>query len=984
MMSQIASVVEPAQGRLLSLATVDGSGVVVAFARVHDALGAARTLQHLTADRAPSQSAPPAQARPGDAPVLTVGLHAGDLGGWHGTTLQQLVNETVGFTRMASPGTVICSPPVRMIAGNDDTLSFEPTGHGYTVQDRRHPPVPRVDLAGGLDASVWITTRTARAMVGRTAAVREADAAVERCHRDGLAAAVVISGEPGIGKTRLLAELGGRATDAAHRVLVGRCTESSGAFEPFIDAFGVEPFGATSARTTRDDQSSTDRRRFFTRIAGLLRTHEGPLTLVIDDFQWIDGSSLSLLLYLLDELGTSLTVLLGYRTAPMPAAIERLMNRPEVRHVELKPLGRREVATLAAGAGLTEVTVDSLVVLTGGNPFFALQVLDHLDANPERQLDSPELPAGVRDWVHQRIGRLGDDLRSTLGPAAVMGRDFDVLTLADVLGVSPLEALTHIERAVATGLVLPGDQAGDFRFAHAIVRSALEDGLSSARRALLHAGFAQRLEAKSADLETLDLARHHWMMAGRMGDPLRAATIATEVAARVLDLHAHERAISVLDQALEVLGSLPRSAARDGAEARVRLVHGRADGSASNMTAALQQLQLAARLATDAGDHLTLAEAALAASLHRQHGRENPDLLSLLESAIEHCPPLESELLALLHVRRSRLLPAAVCHADRAAIARRGLAQIDRMSALQRATVQTEVTRACWSPDDADERVSITSSQITEARHHLTRSNSEKWTTILIEGLNHRSAARIQQGDLVRALDDARDAGRIAHAASSVFLLTRVQMGEAVILATLGRHDEAEERAAEAVSGSHRRHNLVLAQMALAWSIGRDRGQQAALAELERTLTDFVDENPLFVAAFALVHAESGRHDDARRLLQRLEVEVWPRNWMWQATTMAALESAVLVADLTLVRRYADDLAPYSGQWALAAGEMACLGPVDRVLGLAHIAVGDPDAGHRFLSQAFEAAHAQGALPWAKRCADALAVLTPAALTPPR
>lgn len=962
-LAQIASVVESAQGRLLTLTAIAEPGVLAAFARVHDAIGAARTLQHFVFDADFT----------GDAPAVKVGLHAGDLGGWHGTTLQQLVNETMGVTALATMGTVMCSPPVRMIAGNDDTLFFAPSGGYYTVQDRQTSSGLDGDSTGGLVASTWITARTARVMVGRTAALQEADASIARCHRDGMAAAVVVSGEPGIGKTRLLAEIGGRTHAAGHRVFVGRCTESSGAFEPFIDALGVDLFVASPGRTPRDEQNSADRRRFFARITALMRAHEGPLTLVIDDLQWIDGSSLSLLVHLLDELSTGLTVVLGYRNGPMPAALGRLMYRPEVRQVALHPLGRPEVAALASGAGLTESTLESLTVLTGGNPFFALQVLEHLDANPSRQLDSPELPAGVRDWVHQRVGRLGDDMRSTLGPAAVMGRNFDVLTLADVVGVSPLETLTHIERAVATGLVLPGDETGEFRFAHAIVRSALEDGLSPARRALLHAGFAERLEEASSDLESLELASHHWLMAGRMGNPLHAATIATEVASRVLDLHAHERAIAVLDRALEVLSVLRPSTERDRAEGRARLVYGRADSSASNMAAALEQLQVAARLAASSGDHLTLAEAALAASLHRRHGLEDPDLLALLETAIDNCPEHKAELLALLHVRRSRLLPGSVSHAERAGIARRGLARLDQMTALERATVQTEVTRACWSPDDADERAATTSGQIAEARHHVDLDHSVKWTTILIEGLNHRSAARVQQGDLIGALNDARDAAQVADAAGSVFLLTRVRMGEAVILATLGCPDEAERLAAHAVSVSHQRHNLVLAQMALAWSIGRDRGQQAALAELERTLADFVDENPLFIAAFALVHAESGRTDDARRLLRRLSAQTWPRNWMWQATTVAALETSVLVDDLTLVRRYAGELAPYFGQWALAAGEMACLGPIDRVLGLAQRALGNTDDAHRLLSQAHAAADRQGAIPWVKRCADALA-----------
>lgn len=168
-------------------------------------------------------------------------------------------------------------------------------------------------------------------------------------------------------------------------------------------------------------------------------------------------------------------------------------------------------------------------------------------------------------------------------------------------------------------------------------------------------------------------------------------------------------------------------------------------------------------------------------------------------------------------------------------------------------------------------------------------------------------------------------------------------MGQAMINSTLGNWDEAERLSNEAVSLSGR-HNLLLAQMAITYSIGRDRGQQAELAQLEHRLGGFVDQNPLFLAAFALVHAESDQFDDARRLLTTLHQQgPWPRNWLWLGTMVAALEASVLAGEHELIRRYSAVLTRYSGQWALAGAELACWGPVDRVLGLAHAAFGRLD-----------------------------------------
>jgi hypothetical protein len=230
----------------------------------------------------------------------------------------------------------------------------------------------------------------------------------------------------------------------------------------------------------------------------------------------------------------------------------------------------------------------------------------------------------------------------------------------------------------------------------------------------------------------------------------------------------------------------------------------------------------------------------------------------------------------------------------------------------------------------------------------------------------------MQLGDLTGALDDADRAAAVADEAGTTFLLSRVMMGQAMIHATLGNDDVAERLAHDAVAMSNR-HNLVLGQMAITYSVGRNRGEQAALSRLERQLADLVDSNPMLIGAFALVHAEAGQMEDARRLLSVLEDWApWPRNWLWLATTTAALETSVLVGDTESTRRYHAVLARYSGQWAMAASELACLGPIDRVLGMARASVGQVEQAIDLLTAAQAAARAHRATPWVERCQRAL------------
>lgn len=933
-------------------------------------------------------------ARAGDAAAAaldvvgggsSIALHAGDLGGWHGTTVQQLATETVGMLRHAPADAVVCSLPVRMLLGAAHDLVFESVADSCALI--RRSGAASADTSNehvadhtslGRRAGAWLNTRRSTGLAGRTDELATVNSAIRDTSAQGVASLVVVLGEAGTGKTRFAAEVAGRRADGGELVFVGRCTESGGAFEPFIDALGDDVFGFEAGQLERDEEGWIDRRRFFGRITTALSDLGRPVTLVLDDVQWIDGSSLALLAQVLDDLGDSLVVIAGCRPSAKPHVLDQLAGRAGAAVVSMVPLGRDDLATLAdaRGVSLHPDTIDGVHALTAGNPFFALQLLGHLADDPSHEFSSGSLPVGVREWILQRVDRLGDRARDALAPAAVVGRSFDIVLLADVLDVSPLEVSADLDAAAAGGLLVDGEHAGEFRFVHAIVQSTLEESLSATRRGLLHAAVARRLEELGGDLDHREAAVHHWFEADRLGDPLHAGDVAAEVATRATERLAHERAAAIIDRALEVLAGAKATAERDRVEARLRLARGRADFVASRNSDGIVQLYRAAALAEEADDPVTLAEAALVASLNRRHGLDDPELLRLLERASLLCPAEPAVLPAMLHIRQSRLLPSTVRHEHRSAMARLGLVDLELMDLVDRATVETEVARACWGPDDASARLELTSRLVADATHHLVDGGPSRWTGVLIEALNLRWAARVQLGDLVGALADADAAAKIADGAGTTFLLSRVMMGQAMVNATLGNDELAERLAHDAVAMSNR-HNLVLGQMAVTYAVGRNRGQQAELAGLEQQLGDLVDTNPMFVAAFALLHAELGSVDDARRMLDTLAAwSPWPRNWLWLATTTTALEAAVLIGDTGTSRRYAAVLNRYSGTWAMAAGELVCMGPVDRVLGLARLAVGELDGAETMLTSALDAASAQGATPWVRRAEAGLAALS--------
>ncbi len=539
--------------------------------------------------------------------------------------------------------------------------------------------------------------------------------------------------------------------DSGELVLVGRCSESGGAFEVFLDALGNDLFPFETGQLERDEEGWIDRRRFFGRIASALRDTGRAVTLVLDDVQWIDGSSLALLTQLLDDVGPSLAVLVGCRSSADRDVLDDLTKQPGATLLPMEPLSTDGLDRLAhdLGVELTNETLGGLHALTKGSPFFGLQLLHQLRERPGIGLDDHDLPAGVIEWILQRTERLGDEAATTLTTAAVMGRSFDVISLADVVDASPIETIDRLDAGLSSGLLVEGTRPGEFRFVHAIVRSTLADALTSTRRGMLHAAIARRLEENGE--RTRRTSRRQCTIGSlptELGDPLHAGDIAAEVGTRTTERLAHEQAISILDRRWSWSAAAPASQARDGVEARLRVAHGRADFVATRNDEALAQLYRAADLAESAGDPATLAESALVASLNRRHGLDDPDLLHLLERASTHCPPEPAVLAAMLHIRRSRLLPSSVPHEQRSQMARRGLVDLDKMDPVDRAMVETEVARACWGPDDAEHRDEITSRIIERADREVAQRGPSRWTGVLIEALNLRWAARIQLGRL--------------------------------------------------------------------------------------------------------------------------------------------------------------------------------------------------------------------------------------------
>jgi DNA-binding SARP family transcriptional activator len=395
---------------------------------------------------------------------------------------------------------------------------------------------------------------------------------------------VLVLGDLGAGKTRVLEELGLRARAGGGRVLHGRAFEAElvRPYGAWIEALRSVPI-TWSELPFREElapllpelgtpAAGGDRARLYEAVAGLLRAlipPAGVLVVALDDLQWFDEATAALLHFLARTLAGSPVLLAA---AARPGEIEdntaalRLLRGLEVdrrlRRLVLPPLGADEVAALLAAAA-PGVDARAVHAESEGNPLFALEIA--------RALAQGEPATGtVTELIGERLGRLDDRARRVLPWAAALGRSFDPDLLVRVTALPPAELLAALDDFERRGLVrvsgasphlgatagqapLPGTS---YDFVHDLVRQAAYRQISEPRRRLVHLQIARALaELPDADGALAGEIAHH---AGLAGDHDQAAAACLRATAHCLRLFAHAEAAEVVARGLQHAAQLPR------------------------------------------------------------------------------------------------------------------------------------------------------------------------------------------------------------------------------------------------------------------------------------------------------------------------------------------------------------------------------------------------------------------------------------------
>jgi tetratricopeptide (TPR) repeat protein len=530
-------------------------------------------------------------------------------------------------------------------------------------------------------------------LVGRKRELDQLDAALADAlvDRGGL---VLLTGEPGIGKTALAREFVERAAARGASWAWGTCWDGGGApaYWPWVQivralarredvatlraALGggapwiarlLPELAATLGAPAQPAELDSDQSRFrlFDALTSLLAAvaERRPLVVVLDDLHWADVSSLLALEFVARSLpDMPILAIAAYRhadaharedLAPALGGLARAATR-----LPLEGLSREHVGRLAAararglGPGEPERISPRLVTAvheaTAGNPFFVDELVQLLASQgrlhdgraAERQLP---LPDGVRDAIRRRLAPLSQGAMDALNVAAVLGGEFRLATIASTLGVAPVEVLERLEGPLAAGVISAARDPGRFVFAHALVRDTLLECLAATSRARLHRVAAEALEEIYRDDPEPRLAEiaHHFLQGATEGGAERAVDYAARAAQRAIEQFGYEEAARLYERAINVAAALPADEVRAW---QLSQGLGEALMRAGDSDGAQKALRDAAEHARRLDDPARLAQTALASTLDAfSPGVVELELVATLEEALERLESAPAE-----------------------------------------------------------------------------------------------------------------------------------------------------------------------------------------------------------------------------------------------------------------------------------------------------------------------------------------------------
>ncbi|MDX6618568.1 MAG: eukaryotic-like serine/threonine-protein kinase, partial [Gaiellales bacterium] len=791
----------------------------------------------------------------------------------------------------------------------------------------------------------------------------------------------LISGEPGIGKSRLTEELLRRAREARFRVLVGRCWEAGGApaYWPWVQGMrgyvlgcdldtlrnelgrGAEDiaqvlpelrdcFPSLAQPSSNDPEGA--RFRLFDSIAGFLRevSLAQPLLFVLEDLHAADAPSLLLLRFLADAVANSRLLVVGtYRDVDpvlndaLSAALSELGRQPATRFLPLTGLPEREVRTyieLATEIQPSAGVVNRIHEQTEGNPLFVGEIvrLLEIEGSLEEIADAPgghlTIPEGVRAVIRKRLRHLSEDCKLVLVLAAVLGREFDLEALEQVSQVSGDHLLDTLDEAARERVVaaVPG-QPGRMRFAHALIREAVYDDLPPGRRLQLHRRVGEALEALHATNPEPHLAElaFHFFQSARPSSYEKALEYAGRAADRSMRLLAYEEAARLYGMALRVLTGTERSDQDRRCELLLRLGEAQARGGESPR--ARSTFLEAADIARSAGWADRLGRAALGYGGRFVWARAgtDPHLISLLEESLRLLAQSDGRLRAKLLARLAGALRDQPSRELRTSLSKTAVETARRIGDPEALAYALDGNLAVvfW-PKAPSVRLEVAKELL-----HLAEAGGDRERAL--QAQDYQLTALLQLGDISAFDTVLGEMGKLADELRQPAQLWTLLHARAMRALSDGRFAEAECLAQEALTAGQRTlaPDAAFVFRMQTFVLHKELGQ---LQTVESDARRFVEEYParsLCRCVLANLLSGLGRNEEARAIFEELAAngfDALPVDDEWLLSTTLLSEVCTLLADVPRAATLHDLLLPHGRMVASLWNEVS-LGSVSRYLG---------------------------------------------------
>jgi DNA-binding SARP family transcriptional activator len=421
--------------------------------------------------------------------------------------------------------------------------------------------------------------------------------------RDGRAQLVLVSGEPGIGKSRLALELGRRVRAEGHLMASARAYEAAGrlpwgpvvdllrsnVLRSHIDTLGTvwraelarllpELLEASPPPSPSRSGDLAERHRLFDAVSRAL-VSDRPHLVIIDDLQWCDNETIEVIGFVIRSRPTAPVLIVGTVRSeeipehhPLDGLIDALGHDESVTTVPLDRLDQAATATLAARLRDTEAIDPDLAARlwaeTEGNPLFVIEVLRSGVSSEGRQA---ALTPTMRAVLGARLGQLPEGARRVAEVAAVVGRSFSIRLLASATGIDESALVDHVDELWRRRIIR--DQGLAYDFSHDKLRAVALEMLSPARRRQLHRAVAEAIAVDYRyDLDSAStVLAAHYDQAGMVEPAIDAYRVA---GARAAAVSALDEAVTMFRRALSLLAELPPSPARDAHELDIRIALG--------------------------------------------------------------------------------------------------------------------------------------------------------------------------------------------------------------------------------------------------------------------------------------------------------------------------------------------------------------------------------------------------------------------------